>query len=99
MKFDGDGYLKYIFETEEEQQNFQLSLRIKTSDVEGTVMTTNASDWGTLQVLQHNTQRHTHLRDINTLCNITTGVFVGGTGLLSIVFTFFVPPLVVYLEE
>lgn len=52
MKFDGYGYLKYLFETKEEKHNFHLSLRIKTSDVESTVMTTNASDWGTLQVLQ-----------------------------------------------
>lgn len=63
MRFDGQGYLKYFYETEEEKHNFHLSLRIKTSDAEGTVMVTNASDWGTLQVLQltinshHNTER------------------------------------------
>lgn len=63
MRFDGHGYLKYLYATEEEKHNFHLSFRIKTSDAEGTVMTTNASDWGSLQVLQltitshHNTQR------------------------------------------
>lgn len=67
MRFDGHGYLKYLFETEEEKHTFHLSLRIKTSDAEGTVMMTNASDWGTLQVLQltnnshYKTQRHFRL--------------------------------------
>ncbi|TSK28143.1 Protocadherin Fat 2 [Bagarius yarrelli] len=56
MKFDGDGYLKYLFETEEEKDNFHLSFRIKTSDADGTVMTMNASDWGILQVVENKLQ-------------------------------------------
>ncbi|XP_058253540.1 protocadherin Fat 2 [Hemibagrus wyckioides] len=56
MKFDGHGYLKYLFETEEEKHNFHLSLRIRTSDAEGTVMTVNASDWGTLQLVEKKLQ-------------------------------------------
>ena len=52
VRFDGHGYLKYLYQMEEEKQNFHLSLRIKTSDAEGTVMTANTSDWGTLQVLR-----------------------------------------------
>uniref|UniRef100_W5U6J6 Protocadherin Fat 2 n=1 Tax=Ictalurus punctatus TaxID=7998 RepID=W5U6J6_ICTPU len=56
MRFDGHGYLKYLFETEEEKHTFHLSLRIKTSDAEGTVMMTNASDWGTLQVVENKLQ-------------------------------------------
>lgn len=58
MRFDGHGYLKYLYKTEEDKHNFHLSLRIKTSDDEGTVMMTNASDWGTLQVLQLTINRH-----------------------------------------
>ncbi|XP_022539774.2 protocadherin Fat 2 [Astyanax mexicanus] len=50
VRFDGHGYLKYLYQMEEEKQNFHLSLRIKTSNAEGTVMTVNASDWGILQV-------------------------------------------------
>ncbi|XP_036424414.1 LOW QUALITY PROTEIN: protocadherin Fat 2 [Colossoma macropomum] len=52
VRFDGHGYLKYLYRVEEEKQNFHLSLRIKTSDAEGTVMTANTSDWGTLQVVE-----------------------------------------------
>lgn len=52
VRFDGKGYLKYLYHMEEDKHNFHLSLRLKTSDPEGTVMTTNASDWGTLEVRQ-----------------------------------------------
>ncbi|XP_066504787.1 protocadherin Fat 2 [Hoplias malabaricus] len=52
VRFDGHGYLKYLYQTEEEKHNFHLSLRLKTSDSEGTVMTSNASNWGTLQVVE-----------------------------------------------
>ncbi|XP_051506561.1 protocadherin Fat 2-like [Myxocyprinus asiaticus] len=50
LRFDGKGYLKYLYQMEEDKQNFHLSLRLKTSDNEGIVMTTNASDWGTLEL-------------------------------------------------
>lgn len=52
VRFDGKGYLKYLYRIEEGNKNFHLSLRLKTSAAEGTVMSTNASDWGTLEV-QH----------------------------------------------
>lgn len=52
VRFDGKGYLKYLYHMEEDKNNFHLSLRLKTSHPEGTVMTTNASDWATLEV-QH----------------------------------------------
>lgn len=95
MRFDGHGYLKYFYETEEEKHNFQLSLRIKTSDAEGTVMMTNASDWGTLQVWQLTINSHhnkdTDVRNQNLLLD-NYRWFVGDTGLLSIVFRFLLSP-------
>ncbi|XP_076877989.1 protocadherin Fat 2 [Brachyhypopomus gauderio] len=51
VRFDGHGYLKYLYRTEQEKESFHLSLRIKTSDAECTVMTTNATDWGSLQLV------------------------------------------------
>lgn len=51
VRFDGKGYLKYLYHMEEDKHNFHLYLRLKTSDPEGTVMTTNASDWGTLELV------------------------------------------------
>lgn len=52
MSFDGKGYLKYLYLTEEEEnQNFRLSLRIKTFQQQGIVMNTNAINWGSLKVL------------------------------------------------
>lgn len=50
VKFDGKGYMKYLYHMEEAKENFHLSLRLKTSAADGTVMATNASDWGTLEV-------------------------------------------------
>uniref|UniRef100_A0A8C7FUQ2 FAT atypical cadherin 2 n=1 Tax=Oncorhynchus kisutch TaxID=8019 RepID=A0A8C7FUQ2_ONCKI len=43
VSFDGNGYLKYMYQTEEEEenQNFRLSLRIKTFQQQGVVMSTN----------------------------------------------------------
>ncbi|XP_062856682.1 protocadherin Fat 2 [Trichomycterus rosablanca] len=58
MRFDGHGYLKYLYWTNEEEQNFQLSLQIKTSDAEGTLMTTNASDWATLELVEQELVLH-----------------------------------------
>uniref|UniRef100_A0A9J8DFP2 FAT atypical cadherin 2 n=1 Tax=Cyprinus carpio carpio TaxID=630221 RepID=A0A9J8DFP2_CYPCA len=51
VRFDGKGYLKYIYQMEEGKENFHLSLRLKTSAAEGTVMSTNASDWGKLELV------------------------------------------------
>uniref|UniRef100_A0A6Q2YIM6 FAT atypical cadherin 2 n=1 Tax=Esox lucius TaxID=8010 RepID=A0A6Q2YIM6_ESOLU len=47
--FDGNGYLKYLYQTE--KQNFHLSLRLKTSQQQGIVMTTNGTNCGTLKLL------------------------------------------------
>uniref|UniRef100_A0A8C1WJD8 FAT atypical cadherin 2 n=1 Tax=Cyprinus carpio TaxID=7962 RepID=A0A8C1WJD8_CYPCA len=51
VRFDGKGYLKYLYQMEEGKENFHLSLRLKTSAAEGTVMSTNASDWGKLELV------------------------------------------------
>uniref|UniRef100_A0A8C1ZLH9 FAT atypical cadherin 2 n=1 Tax=Cyprinus carpio TaxID=7962 RepID=A0A8C1ZLH9_CYPCA len=51
VRFDGKGYLKYLYQMEESKENFHLSLRLKTSAAEGTVMSTNASDWGKLELV------------------------------------------------
>uniref|UniRef100_A0A671Q6N2 Protocadherin Fat 2-like n=1 Tax=Sinocyclocheilus anshuiensis TaxID=1608454 RepID=A0A671Q6N2_9TELE len=50
VRFDGKGYLKYLYQMEESKENFHLSLRLKTSAAEGTVMSSNASDWAKLEV-------------------------------------------------
>ncbi|XP_026136921.1 protocadherin Fat 2-like [Carassius auratus] len=51
VRFDGKGYLKYLYQMQEGKENFHLSLRLKTSAAEGTVMSTNASDWGKLELV------------------------------------------------
>lgn len=51
VSFDGKGYLKYLYLEEEENQNFCLSLRIKTFQQQGVIMDTNATNWGSLKVL------------------------------------------------
>ncbi|XP_051716060.1 protocadherin Fat 2 [Ctenopharyngodon idella] len=51
VRFDGKGYLKYLYQIEDGRENFHLSFRLKTSAAEGTVMSTNASDWGTLELV------------------------------------------------
>uniref|UniRef100_A0A672QBL2 FAT atypical cadherin 2 n=1 Tax=Sinocyclocheilus grahami TaxID=75366 RepID=A0A672QBL2_SINGR len=51
VRFDGKGYLKYLYQMEESKENFHLSLRLKTSAAEGTVMSSNASDWGKLELV------------------------------------------------
>ncbi|ROL47338.1 Protocadherin Fat 2 [Anabarilius grahami] len=52
VRFDGKGYLKYLYQIEDGRENFHLSFRLKTSAEEGTVMSTNASDWGTLELVE-----------------------------------------------
>ncbi|XP_016409125.1 protocadherin Fat 2 [Sinocyclocheilus rhinocerous] len=51
VRLDGKGYLKYLYQMEESKENFHLSLRLKTSAAEGTVMSTNASDWAKLELV------------------------------------------------
>uniref|UniRef100_A0AAY4ENR5 Protocadherin Fat 2 n=1 Tax=Denticeps clupeoides TaxID=299321 RepID=A0AAY4ENR5_9TELE len=50
VKFDGRGYMKYVYQSGHEAQRFHLSFRIKTTQRDAVVMTTNASDWGVLKV-------------------------------------------------
>uniref|UniRef100_A0A672QBP7 FAT atypical cadherin 2 n=1 Tax=Sinocyclocheilus grahami TaxID=75366 RepID=A0A672QBP7_SINGR len=38
VRFDGKGYLKYLYQMEESKENFHLSLRLKTSAAEGTLV-------------------------------------------------------------
>ncbi|TRY99052.1 hypothetical protein DNTS_009752 [Danionella cerebrum] len=52
IRFDGKGYLKYLYHMEESSENFQLSLRFKTSAAEGLVMSSNASDWASLELVE-----------------------------------------------
>ncbi|KAJ8338471.1 hypothetical protein SKAU_G00374370 [Synaphobranchus kaupii] len=54
VRFDGNGYLKFLYQTDEEkqvEQNIHLSLNIKTFQEHGLVMSTNATDWGSLEVV------------------------------------------------
>uniref|UniRef100_A0A4W6G704 FAT atypical cadherin 2 n=1 Tax=Lates calcarifer TaxID=8187 RepID=A0A4W6G704_LATCA len=52
LRFDGKSYLKYLHRMDEDDQNFRLSLRFKTTQDQGLILSTNGSkDWGVLQVL------------------------------------------------
>ncbi|XP_061091766.1 protocadherin Fat 2 isoform X2 [Conger conger] len=53
VRFDGNGYLKFLYQADaakQVEQNFQLSLNIKTFQEQGLVMSTNSTDWGALEV-------------------------------------------------
>ncbi|KAM4622175.1 protocadherin Fat 2 [Polymixia lowei] len=50
VRFDGKGFLKYLHHMDEDSQEFRLLLRFKTFQDQGLIMTTNSSDWGTLQL-------------------------------------------------
>ena len=51
VRFDGKSHLKYLHRMDEDNQEFKLSLRFKTFQEQGVLMTTNSTkDWGTLQV-------------------------------------------------
>ncbi|XP_076595621.1 protocadherin Fat 2 [Chaetodon auriga] len=51
VRFDGNSYLKYLHLMDEDNQDFKLSLRFKTSQQQGLLMSTNGTqDWGTLQL-------------------------------------------------
>ncbi|XP_074530998.1 protocadherin Fat 2 isoform X2 [Halichoeres trimaculatus] len=51
VRFDGKSYLRYLHMMDEDNQEFKLSLRFKTSKEQGLIMSTNSSkDWGSLQV-------------------------------------------------
>ncbi|XP_034739835.1 protocadherin Fat 2 isoform X1 [Etheostoma cragini] len=51
VKFDGKSYLKYLHGMDEDNQDFKLSLRFKTFQEKGLIVSTNSTkDWGTLQL-------------------------------------------------
>lgn len=51
LKFDDKSYLKYLHRMDEDDQGFKLSLRFKTFQEQGLIMSTSGTkDWGTLQV-------------------------------------------------
>ncbi|KAK2848764.1 hypothetical protein Q5P01_008598 [Channa striata] len=50
-RFDGKSYLMYLHRMDEDNQDFRLSLRFKTFQGNGLIMSTNGTnDWGTLQL-------------------------------------------------
>ncbi|KAI1899055.1 hypothetical protein AGOR_G00078740 [Albula goreensis] len=54
VRFDGNGYLKFLYRTYEEQWGqpaFRLSLRIKTFQAQGVVMAANGTAWGALELI------------------------------------------------
>ncbi|XP_054886595.1 protocadherin Fat 2-like [Poeciliopsis prolifica] len=51
LKFGSTSYLKYLHRMDEDSQDFRLSLRFKTFQEEGLIMSSRgANDWGTLQL-------------------------------------------------
>lgn len=51
LKFSSTSYLKYLHRMDEDSQDFRLSLRFKTFQEQGLIMSSRgANDWGTLQV-------------------------------------------------
>uniref|UniRef100_A0A3B4TRB4 FAT atypical cadherin 2 n=3 Tax=Percomorphaceae TaxID=1489872 RepID=A0A3B4TRB4_SERDU len=51
VRFDGKSYLKYLHRMDEDNQNFKLSLRFKTFQEQGLIVSTNSTnDWGVLQL-------------------------------------------------
>ncbi|KAM7418177.1 hypothetical protein PAMA_017701 [Pampus argenteus] len=50
VRFDGKAYLKYLHRMDEDNQDFKLSLRFKTLQEEGFIVSANSTDWGTLQL-------------------------------------------------
>uniref|UniRef100_A0A3P8RV15 FAT atypical cadherin 2 n=1 Tax=Amphiprion percula TaxID=161767 RepID=A0A3P8RV15_AMPPE len=50
-RFDGKSYLKYLHRMDEDSQDFRLSLRFKTYQEQGLMVSTaSTKDWGTLQL-------------------------------------------------
>ncbi|XP_074505101.1 protocadherin Fat 2 [Sebastes fasciatus] len=51
VRFDGKSYLKFLHRMDEDNQDFKLSLRFRTFQDQGLIMSTNSTkDWGTLQL-------------------------------------------------
>ncbi|XP_038151327.1 protocadherin Fat 2 [Cyprinodon tularosa] len=53
LRFSSTSYMKYLHRLDEDSQDFRLSLRFKTYQDQGLIMSTRgASDWGALQLLK-----------------------------------------------
>ncbi|XP_075961283.1 protocadherin Fat 2 [Anarhichas minor] len=51
VRFDGHAYLKYLHQMDEDNQDFKLSLRFKTFQDGGVIVSTDSTDdWGALQL-------------------------------------------------
>ncbi|XP_042348803.1 protocadherin Fat 2 [Plectropomus leopardus] len=51
LRFDGKSHLKFLHGMDEDNQDFKLSLRFKTFQEDGLIVSTNSTNhWGTLQV-------------------------------------------------
>ncbi|KAM9376180.1 LOW QUALITY PROTEIN: protocadherin Fat 2 [Pholidichthys leucotaenia] len=51
LRFHGKSYLKYLHMMDEDTQTFKLSLRFKTFQAQGVIVSTNSTkNWGTLQL-------------------------------------------------
>uniref|UniRef100_A0A8C9UXP7 FAT atypical cadherin 2 n=1 Tax=Scleropages formosus TaxID=113540 RepID=A0A8C9UXP7_SCLFO len=50
MRFEGRGYLKYLYQ-ERENRDFRLALRMKTSQTNGVVVSADSTDWATLELV------------------------------------------------
>ncbi|KAM9850314.1 protocadherin Fat 2 [Aulostomus maculatus] len=50
VRFDDKAYLKYLHGMDEDDRDFQLSLKFKTFQDESVIMLANGTDWGRLQV-------------------------------------------------
>ncbi|KAF3694240.1 Protocadherin Fat 2 FAT tumor suppressor -like protein 2 Precursor [Channa argus] len=57
VRFDGNSYVRYLHRMDEDNQHFKLSLRLKTFQQKGLIVSTNGTnDWGTLQLTNGNLQ-------------------------------------------
>lgn len=53
VSFNGQSYMRFLHGMEEDQQDFKLSLRFRTSQQDGVIVSSNgAEDWGALLVSQ-----------------------------------------------
>lgn len=53
VSFDGQSYMRFLHGMDEDEQDFKLSLRFRTSREDGVIASTNSTqDWGVLLVCQ-----------------------------------------------
>ncbi|XP_023653219.2 protocadherin Fat 2 [Paramormyrops kingsleyae] len=50
VRFDGRGYLKYLYQGQE-TQGFRLSLSMRTTQTQAVIVTANSTDWGSLEMM------------------------------------------------